>query len=69
MEELSEFELLGGEPVQESLIEISIFKIAIRIIVMCGVHWAGAKIFLEGQKSRSRAKIQQNSDNKRQQQF
>ena len=29
MEELSEFELLGGEPVQESLFEISIFKIAL----------------------------------------
>ena len=28
MEELTEFELLGGEPVQESSIEISIFKIA-----------------------------------------
>ena len=29
MEELSEFELLGGEPVQESSFEISIFKIAL----------------------------------------
>ena len=29
MEELSEFKLLGGEPVPESSFEISIFKIAL----------------------------------------